>query len=148
VSRAVFLALVLLFFAPGALAATATERSLARCANELRVSSDLPRLRTASALVRAARLHARNMAREDFFDHDDPQGRGPGERVDIYDRSGRFRAVGENIASAGSASVACRLWERRSGHRRNMLSEDFTAIGTASARGGDGRALFVQVFGG
>jgi hypothetical protein len=123
------------------------ELLIRQCANNLRESAGLPRLTRSSALGRAARLHARNMPRWQFFDHEDPLGRGPDARVAKYDMDGVFDGVGENIA-AGYRSVraACSGWKQSSGHRENMLYEAYTHIGGGYSRS-DGRAYYVQVFG-
>lgn len=123
------------------------ELLIRQCANDLRERAGLPRLTRSSVLGRAARLHARNMPRWRFFDHEDPLGRGPDTRVAKYDTDGVFDGVGENIA-AGYRSVraACSGWKRSSGHRENMLRDAYTHVGGGYARSG-GRAYYVQVFG-
>src|SRR3954452_1611235 len=91
---------------PGAEAAVRT------CANDARRARGLRLLLRNRILDRAARLQARNMARFGFFDHQDPWGRGPVERVRLYD-PGRTIGfpIGENIAMGyRTASAACRGW--------------------------------------
>ncbi|MGC1851240.1 MAG: CAP domain-containing protein, partial [Solirubrobacterales bacterium] len=105
-------------------------------------------LRQSRALARAARLHADNMARFGFFDHTDPQGRGVGERVAIFDRAHRFVGLGENIAAGyRSAALTCREWMNSSGHRGNILSPTYTHLGVGFAGGGPYGRYYVQVFG-
>ncbi len=125
----------------------ATEQGIRECANRNRRARGIAPLAAAAPLNRAARFHAANMARRGFFDHTDPQGRGPAERVGIFDRGGRFSFVGENI-SAGydSAGAACRGWMGSPGHRRNILDPDYTHIGGGFARGGPYGRYYVQVF--
>lgn len=134
---------------PGLAAASArAERSIRGCANRNRRVRGVARLRPSRALARAARLHARNMARQGFFDHTDRQGRGVGERVAVFDRAGRFVALGENIAGGYTTPAsACRGWMRSSGHRRNILNPAYTHVGGGFARGGPYRRYYVQVFG-
>jgi uncharacterized protein YkwD len=87
----------------------AIERAIRGCANRNRRAAGLPPLRASGVLDKAARLHARNMAAEGFFDHTDPRGRGPAERVAIFDRESAFTFIGENIAAGyPSAAFACR----------------------------------------
>lgn len=93
-------------------------------------------------------MHASNMARLGFFDHTDPQGRGVGERVAIFDRAQRFTYLGENIAAGqSSAASACDSWMGSAGHRANILNPEFTHIGAGFASGGPYRRYYVQVFG-
>lgn len=49
--------------------------------NEGRAALGKRRLRTHPILTRAAERYARRMAREGFFSHTDPQGRGPTDRL-------------------------------------------------------------------
>lgn len=158
-TRAALLAIVLLSLGvstggDGALAAltpstsgtAGIERGIRDCANRNRRAGDLGRLAWSRALARAARLHARNMARQDFFDHTDMQGRGVGERVAIFDRAGRFTFVGENIAAGySSATSACQGWMNSRGHRENILNPEYTHIGGGFARGGSLGRYYVQV---
>lgn len=134
---------------PGAKAAShpGIERGIRDCANRNRSAAGLETLQPSRVLSEAARLQARNMAREHFFDHTDPQGRGPGERVEIFDREHRYTFVGENIAAGyTSARTACQGWMHSPGHRENILGEDYTAIGTGFSGGGEYGRYYVQVF--
>jgi uncharacterized protein YkwD len=114
-----------------------------QCANSERARAGLPPLARAPALDAAARSLARDMAARRFFDHTDPDGNGPQERVDAIE-SGWL--VGENIA-AGYRTVrsACRGWMKSSGHRENILNPDYEAIGGGYALGPRG-PFFVQDF--
>jgi uncharacterized protein YkwD len=135
--------------APGANASAtvaAIEEGIRNCANRNRRARGLAPLASGVPLNRAAQLHAANMARRGFFDHTDPQGRGPSERVAIFDRGDRFHLVGENIgAGYDSAAAACRGWMGSPGHRRNVLNPDYTHIGGGFAHGGAYGRYYVQV---
>ncbi len=123
------------------------EQGIRDCANRNRRSRGIAPLGSGGPLNRAARLHAGNMARHGFFDHTDPQGRGPTERVAIFDRAGRFAFVGENIgAGYRSVAAACRGWMSSAGHRENILRSDYTHVGAGFARGGPYSRYYVQVF--
>lgn len=135
---------------PAAKASTDTrviERKVRHCANRERLSRGLRPLRPHPDLARAARDHALAMAWQGFFDHIDPEGRGPAERVRRY--TDRFGAgVGENIARRSrTVEVACRLWMRSPGHRANILHPDYAYIGAGYAAPGPGDEDYVQVFG-
>jgi uncharacterized protein YkwD len=123
------------------------ERAIRGCANRNREAAGLEPLVASGVLGKAARLHARNMAIDGFFDHEDPQGRGPAERVEIFDTHHEFFFVGENIAAGyASAAVACQGWMHSPGHRANILNDDYTRIGAGFARGGPFGRYYVQVF--
>jgi uncharacterized protein YkwD len=123
------------------------EQGIRECANRNRRARGITPLRSGGPLNRAARLHARNMSRHNFFSHTDQQGRGPTERVAIFDRAGHFTFVGENIgAGYRSVAAACRGWITSEGHRENILNSDYTYIGGGFGRGGPYGRYYVQVF--
>lgn len=123
------------------------EEAIRGCANRHRRARGLEPLVPGEPLNKAARLHARNMARLGFFDHTDPQGRSVDDRVAIFDKAHRFTFIGENIAAGyGSAAEACRGWMNSPGHRGNILNPDYTHIGGGFATGGPYDRYYVQVF--
>jgi uncharacterized protein YkwD len=124
------------------------EDKIVSCTNSARLAHGLPALRRSSVLRHAAKYHARNMLRYDFFRHNDVFGQSPADRVARYARRGAFRWVGENIAVGyWSAGDVCRAWMASSEHRSNILSRHYTMIGVGYAKAGDGRTYFVQDFG-
>lgn len=66
----------------------------------------------------------------------------------------KFWTCGENLAPAVSAEMATEAWKEDfldfvdQGHRRNMLSNDFTHVGIAGYRAADGTIYWTQAFGG
>ena len=121
--------------------------SIRDCANRERRERGLHQLRHDPALDAAARLHARRMLAQGFFDHEDPSGNGPADRVKRFAKR-RYVIVGENIAAGfDSTGATCRGWMRSPGHRANILRHGFTRIGGGYASGGGefGR-YYVQVF--
>jgi uncharacterized protein YkwD len=125
----------------------AAERGIRDCVNRNRRTAGLAPLAASRVLSKAARLHARDMARLHFFDHVDPRGRGPEDRVAIFDRAYRYVLIGENIAAGyPDAAAACEGWMHSTGHRANILARDYTALGTGFARGGEYGRYYVQVF--
>ena len=103
-------------------------------------------MRTDRGLGRAARDHARAMLEQGFFDHTDPQGRSPRDRVELVSTR-RWTVVGENIAAGfADAALTCARWKRA--HLANMLKRGYTHIGAGYATGPRGyRRYYVQVFG-
>jgi len=86
------------------------------------------------------------MLEQGFFDHTDPEGHGPRDRVARVSRRD-WVAVAENIAAGyRSAARTCARWNRA--HRANMLRRGYTHIGAGYARGARGYGrYYVQVFG-
>jgi uncharacterized protein YkwD len=125
------------------------EQEIRKCANRERAKRGLPHLTENPILDKAARFHAKNMATHDFFDHDDPQGRGPAERIDIFGSWQAFNGIGENIAAGEDGPAeTCRDWMESPGHRENILDPSFHAIGGGFARGNtEYRFYYVQEFG-
>jgi uncharacterized protein YkwD len=154
---------VLLLLAVGCLATTTTaagrsggsevrtsssvEESIRDCANRQRQERGLRHLERDRALDRAARFHARRMLAKGFFDHEDPSGDGPSDRVKRFTKR-RYVIVGENIAAGyESAGAACRGWMDSPGHRANILRSSFTRVGGGYASGSKGYGrYYVQVF--
>ena len=76
----------------------------------------------------AARGHADDMARRDYFDHHSPEGTGPMQRAIAAGYQGGF--VGENIA-AGQRSPAevVQAWIDSPGHCVNLMDPRFRFLG-------------------
>jgi uncharacterized protein YkwD len=124
-----------------------TEAAVRNCANQVRRAHGLRPLVDSPTLDRAARTHARNMARLRFFSHTDPWGRGPEERVAPFDPGGHLILIGENIAAGyRTAGAACRAWLASPGHRENLLDRRYSRIGAGVWRASNGTPYYVQDF--
>ena len=122
------------------------EKQVRHCVNRERGENGVKKLRSTSALSRAARYHAKNMAALGFFDHIDPNGDGPAEPVGMF--SDRMWLVGENIgAGYRTGRVACRKWMASPDHRANILNPAYKAFGAGFAEGGSFGTYYVLVFG-
>jgi uncharacterized protein YkwD len=86
------------------------------------------------------------MLEKGFFDHVDPEGRGPSDRVARVSAR-HWISVGENIAAGfATANDTCLRWNRA--HLANMLKRSYTHIGAGYATGARGyHRYYVQVFG-
>ncbi|WP_435971982.1 CAP domain-containing protein [Streptomyces sp. Qhu_M48] len=100
---------------------------------------------TANAtLTRAAQGHSEDMAARDFFDHTNPDGAGPGERVTAAGYP--WSTYGENIAMGQSTpEQVMDSWMNSPGHRANILNCDFKEIGVGIHSSGG--PYWTQVFG-
>ena len=123
--------------------ATATKRQIVRATlcelNGQRAHHGLRRLNLNWRLSRAARRHARDMARRNYFSHDTLGG---GSFIDRIRRVGYLRGasrwiVGENLAwgSKGYSRprAIMRMWMNSPGHRANILNGAFREIGIGVA---------------
>lgn len=83
-------------------------------------------------LETAAKMHAEDMAENDYFSHTSPGGTDIQQRVS--DSGYAWQAVGENIAAGHlSSSAAIEGWLESAGHCRNMMNDAFTEMGMADA---------------
>lgn len=123
------------------------QAKIRECANRVRARHGLSKLHNSKPLNQAASLHAHDMTRQGFFDHVDPAGRDPGDRVELFASRGEFDAIAENIAAGyGGVGSACNAWMNSSEHRVNILNPRYSFIGGGFARGGPYGLYYVQVF--
>jgi len=88
----------------------------------------VPPLRADPELRCAARVHAADMARRDYFSHSNPEGEGFVDRVFQTDYMGT--PTGENIAyGLAPPEVVMAALMDSPGHCRNIMSSRHTAIG-------------------
>lgn len=89
-------------------------------------------LRWNETLATASRLHAEDMARNNYFSHGGRDGSNPAQRVE---RAGyQYRATGENIAAGQlSAEDAVAGWIKSPGHCANLMNPGFTEMGAGLA---------------
>ncbi|MFE7948169.1 CAP domain-containing protein [Streptomyces sp. NPDC057426] len=97
-----------------------------------------------ATLTRAAQGHSDDMAARDYFDHTNPDGDGPGERVTAAGYP--WSTYGENIAMGQSTpEQVMDSWMNSPGHRANILNCDFKEIGVGVHN--EGGPYWTQVFG-
>jgi uncharacterized protein YkwD len=99
-------------------------------------------------LMSAAQLQAEQMAKMGTMSHSLPGTAYPTLKSRLAAVSYRVRAAGENIAEGQrNAAEVMTSWMRSPGHRDNILSSEFTEIGTGVAVGRNGRLYWAEVFG-
>ena len=109
--------------------------------NAERTERGLRPLRLNHRLAVAARGHARDMVRRDYFSHDSFSGASFVDRIrhNGYLRGRRAWVVGENLAwGAGNRSTPAsivRAWMNSPGHRANILQRRFREVGIGLAMG-------------
>jgi uncharacterized protein YkwD len=128
--------------------ATAQEKACFDQVNLIRSRNGLPPLRWADDLLTVARAHSEDMVRRDFFDHRNPDGESPFQRME---RNGiSYGAAAENIAYnmgyADPVPVAVQGWENSPGHFRNIINPELEESAIGIARSSDGRVYFTQAF--
>jgi len=129
--------------AANATPASATKHQILRatlCAlNRERVHYGLGKLTLNRKLSRAARRHAHDMARRNYFSHDTLGGGTFVERIRAtgYLKGARSWLVGENLGwgshGYSKPSAIMRMWMNSPGHRANILNGSFREIGIGLA---------------
>ncbi len=114
--------------------------------NAFRVAHGKKALKWSDKAAKAAYLHSKDMADNNYFSHDSQNGRKFYERLNAQGVS--YRSCGENI-SAGRALgfMAYDGWVNSSGHRENMLgSYSYLGVGAAYGNKSTYGSYFTQDF--
>jgi hypothetical protein len=131
-------ALLWLTPAPPPSALPQVERAVFTFTNAERARHGLPPLQPDETLNAIARGHSADMLRRNFFDHTNPDGEGPGDRV----ARGHRQLIGEsaeNVWSGSGYSPAVAEaqivadWMASPGHRANILNQVYTHLGVGVA---------------
>jgi uncharacterized protein YkwD len=140
--------------APAAVDAQAEEHVF-ELVNAERRQHGLAELRAAAALADAARLHARDMANDDYVDHDsfDRSDGRLAKACEWSERVLRFvpdeHRLAENIAAGASTpQEVVEGWMGSPVHRRNVLGTAFTELGVGYWPGGNAGFYWVADFAG
>jgi uncharacterized protein YkwD len=126
--------------------------------NEERNRHGAGKLRSDPRLQRAAQSHSDAMNAGNFFDHNQPNGSSPLERIQNtgYISGASSWGIAENIrwGSGGQASprMAVSRWMASGAHRRSMLSKRYRQVGVGVAIGspagsGSDAAIYTTDFG-
>jgi uncharacterized protein YkwD len=108
----------------------------ARCGE--RSFGPAPPVRLSGALAGVALGHANDMARHDYFEHQDLAGHSPADRVRAVGYQEKL--VGENIAyGPKSADEVVQGWLDSPGHCENIMDPRFAEMGIAFAAGQSSR---------
>jgi uncharacterized protein YkwD len=142
--------------------------------NDQRTNAKLASLEYDTALVKIARAHSEDMARRNFFNHVNPDGKDPTERGEAAGYVCRkvsgtrvTQGLGENLFQANLysriltrgnqktydwnsaekiASEAVAGWMKSPGHRQNILQRTYTKTGIGIAIANDDKVYVTQVF--
>jgi uncharacterized protein YkwD len=131
-----------------AMSSSGPAADLASLTNTERRQAGLPAFTVSPLLLQAAQLQADQMASLGQMAHVLPGARYPDPADRLAAVGYRWQAYAENVAyGQGSPAAAITSWMGSSGHRANILNPALRELGTAVARGSDGRPYYVQVFG-
>lgn len=124
------------------------EKEVFRLINYEREKRGLAPLAWNDKAAKAARLHSKNMAEQNFFSH---RGR---DGSMVSDRAGRFgvrwESIGENIVYFRGfddpARFAADTWMDSSEHKKNILNKRWQETGIGAIVAPDGTYFLTQVF--
>lgn len=126
---------------PKPLNLTAVAKEIRLLTNELRTAQNLAPLAPLEELDVLAAKHSTNMASQNFFDHRDPQGRSPEDRM-LQGLPELLSSVsGENIAErsyagekpAAFAKTLMQMWQDSPEHYHNLIHPQFRHLGVGLA---------------
>ncbi|MGZ0237815.1 CAP domain-containing protein, partial [Streptomyces sp. CPS1] len=131
--------------APRPPAPSGTVGQVVALVNQERAKAGCSPLTEDPRLDRAAQAHSDDMAARHFFDHVNPDGADPGQRITAAGY--RWSAYGENIAMGQQTPASVmNSWMNSSGHRANILNCSFKNIGVG-VHNGTGGPWWTQDFG-
>ena len=123
---------------------TASEQEMLKLLNDSRVQNKLSPLIVDMGLTNVARIKAQDMIDNNYFSHNSPK---YGDPFDMMKSFGvKYLQAGENIAGNQSVQNAQNALMNSPGHRKNILSPDFTHIGLGIQKGGPYGNMFSQMF--
>ncbi len=102
--------------------------------NASRIEYGLEPLEYGGKAADAALGHSRDMAQNDYFEHESPDGGTLKDRIESNDVV--YQKAGENIATGHTSAIfAHHSLMNSADHRVNILNPDFTHLGTGTAYG-------------
>ncbi|MGM0845369.1 MAG: CAP domain-containing protein [Bacillota bacterium] len=112
------------------------EKQVVELTNNERAKAGLPALYIDSELSNVAREKSNDMQTKNYFSHTSPTYGSPFDMMNSFDID--YRAAGENIAMGqGTAEEVVKAWMNSDGHRKNILSSNFTHIGVGHDANGN-----------
>jgi len=117
--------------------------------NQARLQNDLPTLKVNHLLTKSAENKAEAIIKNQFFAHDQPDGKKFSEW--IKEKDYHYLIVGENLAMGFSSNEAImKAWMQSPMHKKNILNPEYKDIGLAVVKGkmnGQETYIIVQYFG-
>jgi uncharacterized protein YkwD len=134
-------------YLPVLFGAPSPEQQLVDLINAERTRRGVSALRVNPVLMQVAEAHSQDMVSRNFFDHTNPDGQDPCDRLN--EAGYAWWACGENIG-AGSINATPQAmfatWMSSPNHQAIMLSPNFTEIGIGYVAGGTYRHYWTADF--
>ncbi|MGL4772440.1 MAG: CAP domain-containing protein, partial [Clostridium sp.] len=126
----------------------AVEQEIFHLVNAERRNAGVPELSYSKTMEKYARIKSKDMGDRGYFDHRNPEG----ELItEMMKRDGvSYKAWAENIGYAsssarGMAMQFMNMWMDSEGHRKNILSTEYTSLGVGISDHG-GKVYATQEF--
>ncbi|ALC92237.1 sporulation protein [Bacillus sp. FJAT-18017] len=117
-------------------ALSAYEQQVVTLTNQERAKAGLPALKIDENLSKVAREKSRDMGAKNYFSHTSPTYGSPFDMMKQFGIS--YRTAGENIAMGQrTPQEVVTAWMNSEGHRKNIMSADFTHIGVGHIENGN-----------
>ena len=121
------------------------EQQVVNLVNAERAKAGLKPLTSHWELARVARFKSEDMRDNRYFDHNSPIYGTPFQMMKSFGIN--YRSAGENIAAGQTtAESVMQAWMNSPGHKKNILSPNFTHIGVGYAKGGSYGHYWTQQF--
>ncbi|WP_064091316.1 CAP domain-containing protein [Rossellomorea aquimaris] len=111
------------------------EQQVVELTNQERAKQGLPALKVDTELSKVAKEKSRDMQANNYFSHDSPT---YGSPFDMMKQFGiQYSSAGENIAMGQpTPEEVVNAWMNSEGHRKNILSSNYTHIGVGYVENG------------
>jgi uncharacterized protein YkwD len=126
--------------------ATAYEQQLFDLTNAERAVRRIPLLQWDKLAAASAHGHSNDMSTRQFFDHTNPDGSSPFDRMKA--KGVKYHSAAENIAAGYTNSIFAHYgWvNSKEGHREVLLNSKLERLGTGVALGGTYKVYYTQNF--
>ena len=115
---------------------SAAEAKVIELTNAARRKNGLPDLQADTTLSNVAREKSTDMQKNNYFSHTSPSYGSPFDMM--RDFGVTYKTAGENIAQGQpTPEQVVQAWMNSEGHRKNILSKDFTHIGVGYQKSGN-----------
>jgi uncharacterized YkwD family protein len=125
-------------------ALTAQEQQMLTLVNQARAEANVPALQVDMQLTKMARVKSQDMINNNYFSHNSPKYGSPFDMMKSFGIN--YVHAGENIAGNQTVQAAHNALMNSPGHRKNILSTDYTHIGIGIQQGGQFGLMFTQDF--
>ncbi len=123
---------------------TEQERIMIELVNDVRIANGLSSLKIDDQLTDIARMKARDMISNNYFDHYSPTYGSPFTMM--KDQGVKYLLAGENLASSRTVQKGFEGLMNSPEHKENIMDNRYDSIGVGIIKGNTGKLMIVQLF--